>query len=86
MADIRYATGVTVMEDGPRRCVDRGRCTPRVRNFDSKSLVQHLTDELPSGPFSGGGVNIALYDSVQLAEQIAKHGLDELNRAVSEYE
>ena len=27
-----------------------------------------------------------MYDSVQLAQQIVKHGLDDLNRAVSEYE
>ena len=27
-----------------------------------------------------------MYDSLQLAQQIVKHGLDDLNRAVSEYE
>lgn len=27
-----------------------------------------------------------MYDSFQLAQQIVKHGLDDLNRAVSEYE
>lgn len=34
----------------------------------------------------GEGVNEAMYDSVELAEQIVKHGLDDLDRAVSEYE
>ncbi|KAF2470017.1 putative monooxygenase [Lindgomyces ingoldianus] len=37
-------------------------------------------------PFVGEGVNCALYDSLRLAQQIIKHGLDDLHRAVSEYE
>ncbi|KAI9704638.1 MAG: hypothetical protein M1820_005386 [Bogoriella megaspora] len=37
-------------------------------------------------PFEGEGVNCAMYDSVQLAQQIVKYGLNDLNSAVSEYE
>ncbi|KAL9089770.1 MAG: hypothetical protein Q9165_005564 [Trypethelium subeluteriae] len=39
-----------------------------------------------STPFVGEGVNCAMHDSLQLAQQIAKHGLDDLDLAVSEYE
>lgn len=39
-----------------------------------------------STPFVGEGVNCAMTDSLQLAQQIVKHGLDDLDRAVSEYE
>ncbi|KIW99155.1 uncharacterized protein Z519_00818 [Cladophialophora bantiana CBS 173.52] len=39
-----------------------------------------------STPFVGEGVNCAMTDSLQLAQQIVKHGVDELDRAVSEYE
>ncbi|KAK4541576.1 hypothetical protein LTR36_007873 [Oleoguttula mirabilis] len=35
---------------------------------------------------SGEGVNIAMLDSLQLAQQIVQHGLDGLDRAVAEYE
>lgn len=37
-------------------------------------------------PFIGEGVNNALYDSLQLAQQIIKHGLGNLDEAVAEYE
>ncbi|KAJ9605086.1 hypothetical protein H2200_010476 [Cladophialophora chaetospira] len=37
-------------------------------------------------PLVGEGVNCALHDSLQLAQQIIKHGLDDLQGAVSEYE
>ncbi|OQV07514.1 FAD binding domain-containing protein [Cladophialophora immunda] len=39
-----------------------------------------------STPFVGEGVNCAMTDSLQLAQQIVKHGLDDLGGAVSEYE
>ncbi|KAK3679686.1 hypothetical protein LTR78_000062 [Recurvomyces mirabilis] len=39
-----------------------------------------------STPFAGEGVNCSLHDALQLAEQIVKHGLDDLTSAVSEYE
>ncbi|RMZ89521.1 hypothetical protein DV736_g3257, partial [Chaetothyriales sp. CBS 134916] len=39
-----------------------------------------------STPFVGEGVNCAMTDSLQLAQQIIKHGLGDLDRAVSEYE
>ena len=45
-----------------------------------------LTDDLNSTPFVGEGVNCAMHDSVQLAQQIVKYGLDGLDLAVSEYE
>lgn len=45
-----------------------------------------MTDETISTPFEGEGVNCAMYDSVQLAQHIIKHGLDDLNSAVAEYE
>jgi 2-polyprenyl-6-methoxyphenol hydroxylase-like FAD-dependent oxidoreductase len=38
-----------------------------------------------SGP-GGDGVNNALHDSVELARQIIKHGIDDLESAVVEYE
>lgn len=38
-----------------------------------------------SGP-GGDGVNNALHDSVELARQIIKHGIDDLDSAVVEYE
>lgn len=37
-------------------------------------------------PPSGEGVNVALFDSLQLAQQILKHGVHSLNKAVEEYE
>ena len=37
-------------------------------------------------PFVGEGVNCGLHDSLQLAQQIVKHGLEDLPRAFSEYE
>ncbi len=39
-----------------------------------------------STPFVGEGVNCAMTDSLQLAQQIVKCGVDDLDRAVSEYE
>ncbi|KAK5116122.1 hypothetical protein LTR62_008448 [Meristemomyces frigidus] len=39
-----------------------------------------------STPFAGEGVNCALHDALQLAEQIVKHGLEDLTGAVAEYE
>lgn len=45
-----------------------------------------MTDQHNRPPFVGEGVNHALYDSLQLAQQIIKHGLDDLDGAVSEYE
>lgn len=44
-----------------------------------------MTDQSCSPP-SGDGANVALFDSLQLAQQIKKHGLDGLDRAVEEYE
>ncbi|EMC92684.1 hypothetical protein BAUCODRAFT_258020 [Baudoinia panamericana UAMH 10762] len=41
----------------------------------------HLTT-----PFVGEGVNCAMYDSLQLAQQIVKHGVDDLTAAVAAYE
>jgi 2-polyprenyl-6-methoxyphenol hydroxylase-like FAD-dependent oxidoreductase len=38
-----------------------------------------------SGP-GGDGVNNALHDGVELARQIIKHGMDNLDSAVVEYE
>lgn len=40
---------------------------------------------MPSVP-TGDGVNNALYDSVELAKKIIKHGIDNLEAAVMEYE
>lgn len=34
----------------------------------------------------GGGVNCAMFDAYQLAQQITKHGLDDIDSAVAEYE
>ena len=42
--------------------------------------------DIHSTPFVGEGVNCALTDSIQLAQQIKKYGVNELGRAVSEYE
>ncbi|KAK4565939.1 hypothetical protein LTR86_003788 [Recurvomyces mirabilis] len=39
-----------------------------------------------STPFAGEGVNCSLHDALQLAEEIVKHGIDDLTSAVSEYE
>ncbi|QIX01100.1 hypothetical protein AMS68_006617 [Peltaster fructicola] len=39
-----------------------------------------------STPFVGEGANCSMFDSVQLAKQISKHGLDHLESAVEEYE
>jgi 2-polyprenyl-6-methoxyphenol hydroxylase-like FAD-dependent oxidoreductase len=39
-----------------------------------------------STPFEGEGVNQSLYDSLQLAQQLVKYGLDDIATAVSEYE
>ncbi|KIX98384.1 uncharacterized protein Z520_05685 [Fonsecaea multimorphosa CBS 102226] len=39
-----------------------------------------------STPFVGEGVNCAMTDSLQLAQQIIKYGLNDLDRAVVEYE
>jgi 2-polyprenyl-6-methoxyphenol hydroxylase-like FAD-dependent oxidoreductase len=39
-----------------------------------------------STPFQGAGVNESLYDSLQLAQEIVKYGLDDLTTAVAEYE
>jgi 2-polyprenyl-6-methoxyphenol hydroxylase-like FAD-dependent oxidoreductase len=35
---------------------------------------------------TGDGVNNALYDSVELARQIIRHGIDDLESAVIDYE
>lgn len=45
-----------------------------------------LIDQINRPPFVGEGVNYALYDSLQLAQQIIKHGLGDLVGGVSEYE
>lgn len=37
-------------------------------------------------PFQGEGVNCAMHDSVQLAQQISKYGFEKLDQAVAEYE
>ncbi|KAF2725819.1 FAD/NAD(P)-binding domain-containing protein [Polychaeton citri CBS 116435] len=37
-------------------------------------------------PFIGEGVNCAMYDSIQLAQQMIKYGIENLDCAVSEYE
>ena len=42
--------------------------------------------ESTSTPFVGEGVNCAMTDSIQLAQQIVKYGMDDLDRAVAEYE
>lgn len=39
-----------------------------------------------STPFVGEGVNVAMHDSLQLAEEIVKHGLENLDEAVAAYE
>ena len=48
--------------------------------------MSHRTDHFISTPFVGEGVNCALTDSLQLAQQIVKHGPDDLDAAVAEYE
>lgn len=53
--------------------------------FDGREHKQ-LTVHLSSTPFVGEGVNCALYDSLQLGQQIVKHGLDDIESAVAEYE
>lgn len=45
-----------------------------------------VTDTCYSTPFAGEGVNCAMHDSIQLAEQIRKHGVENLHQAVAEYE
>lgn len=44
------------------------------------------TDTFSHSPPNGEGVNVALHDSLQLAEQIAKFGIEHLDEAVVEYE
>ena len=70
--------------------VDWGCCTRDVRKCPQcLSIITEglqLTDELISTPFFGEGVNCAMHDSQQLAQQIVKYGLDDLDRAVSQYE
>ena len=70
--------------------VDRRCCAFNVRLITHHLSIAteglQLTDQLNRAPFVGEGVNCALYDSLQLAQQIIKHGLDDLRRAVSEYE
>lgn len=48
-------------------------------------MKSHETDQHPSPP-SGDGVNVALHDSLQLAQQITAFGIDRLDEAVVEYE
>lgn len=50
--------------------------------FPSDTGMQLTSNRPPSGE----GVNHALHDSVELAQQIIKHGLDDLDGAVLEYE
>ena len=58
-----------------------------LRESRCTSLRSTIADvDCPRTPFVGEGVNCALTDSVQLSQQIIKHGLDDLPGAVADYE
>lgn len=59
-----------------------------IHPLDKLMTMKHLwlTHKVISPPFVGEGVNSAMHDSLQLAQQIIKHGIGNLDRAVQDYE
>lgn len=49
-------------------------------------MVPHVLITFISTPFAGEGVNSSLFDSFKLAEQIVKHGPEDVDHAIAEYE
>ena len=85
MAAVRLSTAVIVMANSSRGYLDwrRRAC---VVNIPRPSYDSWSDTDAFSSPPSGDGVNVALTDSLQLSQQIVKHGLGSLDRAVAEYE